>query len=646
MEKDDAKRLTGRDAQMKREIEEAVILEKELERKQRDEINRIVTELEEEELHRKGNIGQEDRRRQNEEERKGNKNVSKEDVSKMTDSEKKKKMSGKKIALTAGIMGAVAVGAAGGYFLVGLKYQNAFLPGTVINGADVSGMNINEAENAISTEINHYALAIKERGDKTEIITREEINLRAEFDGSLERILDDQNPNRWLPAKISGSNYEIETMMSYDENLLDERIRSLECLDETKVIKPANAYVGDYVSGEGYVIIPEKEGTELKEELVREKINSAIQNLKPEILLDEEGCYKEPQIKFDDPSLKERADNLNRYVKVKVTYKFGDKQEVLDGDTIRDWLVINGEDMDISFDSVKDYVQMLATKYNTAYRAKNLQTSYNQAVTIDRGSYGWRIDQASEAEALMAIIQSGESQEREPIYSQTAASHGENDYGNTYVEINLSAQHLFFYKNGQLVVESDFVSGNVARGFTTPPGAYPLTYKTRNATLRGQGYATPVSYWMPFNGGIGMHDAKWRGSFGGSIYRTNGSHGCINLPASVAKTIYENIEKGTPVLCYNMGGTESRTSVPSVAPAAPPAPPVPPAEETENASETPAEGTPEAPVQTEPGIPADPGNTGGGQETPPPVETPAPAGPGDQVGGGTQAAPSGPGAEM
>ena len=87
-------------------------------------------------------------------------------------------------------------------------------------------------------------------------------------------------------------------------------------------------------------------------------------------------------------------------------------------------------------------------------------------------------------------------------------------------------------------METDFVSGNESRGWATPGGAYPLTYKQRNATLRGEGYATPVSYWMPFNGGIGLHDASWRGSFGGTIYKTGGSHGCINLPPKAAKTIF------------------------------------------------------------------------------------------------------------
>ena len=134
---------------------------------------------------------------------------------------------------------------------------------------------------------------------------------------------------------------------------------------------------------------------------------------------------------------------------------------------------------------------------------------------------------------------------------------GQNDYGDSYVEINLTAQHLFLYKDGNLVVESDFVSGNLSKGHATPTGAFGLTYKTTDAVLRGEDYVTPVKYWMPYAGDVGMHDATWRNSFGGNIYKTNGSHGCINLPRSAAKTIYETIEQGYPVLVYTLPGTES-----------------------------------------------------------------------------------------
>lgn len=160
----------------------------------------------------------------------------------------------------------------------------------------------------------------------------------------------------------------------------------------------------------------------------------------------------------------------------------------------------------------------------------------------------------------MEILESGESQVREPVYFQKAASYDGSDYGNTYAEVNLTAQHMFFYKDGQMVLESDFVSGNQRRNFTTPPGIFGLTYKQRKAVLKGQGYASPVDFWMPFNGGIGFHDATWRGSFGGNIYKTNGSHGCINMPYAKAKELYDLVYTNVPVICYNLEGTESGKS--------------------------------------------------------------------------------------
>jgi lipoprotein-anchoring transpeptidase ErfK/SrfK len=99
-------------------------------------------------------------------------------------------------------------------------------------------------------------------------------------------------------------------------------------------------------------------------------------------------------------------------------------------------------------------------------------------------------------------------------------------------------------------VEGDVVTGNVSLNDATPVGIYRLKYKEKNATLKGEGYSSPVSFWMPFNGGIGIHDANWRSVFGGEIYKTNGSHGCINSPYNLAQTIFDNINAGTPVVCY------------------------------------------------------------------------------------------------
>ena len=207
------------------------------------------------------------------------------------------------------------------------------------------------------------------------------------------------------------------------------------------------------------------------------------------------------------------------YMDIRVTYCFGSKREVLDGSTIVQWLDTDHKG-DVTIDRskveeyVREFVRELSVKFNTAYCTKKLETSYGQVVSITKGHYGWMIDKKSETEALIGIIQSGASQEREPVYLQTAASHDGPDFGNTYVEMNLTSQHMFFYKEGKLLIESDFVSGDEAKGFRTPAGAYEITYKQMNATLKGKDYKTPIKYWMPFNGNIGMHDGYWRTSFG------------------------------------------------------------------------------------------------------------------------------------
>ena len=62
-------------------------------------------------------------------------------------------------------------------------------------------------------------------------------------------------------------------------------------------------------------------------------------------------------------------------------------------------------------------------------------------------------------------------------------------------------------------------------------------------------YESHVDYWMPFNGGIGFHDASWRNKFGGTIYQTSGSHGCVNLPPASVPAFYDMLYKGIPVIC-------------------------------------------------------------------------------------------------
>ena len=459
----------------------------------------------------------------------------------------------------------VLVGAVGGglYWHESLKYQTCFLPGTIVDGMDVTGKTASEVEDAITEQLKGYTLTINGREELSESITGESVGLYAEFDDTLEKAVAAQKPMNWGKYRFGKAVNEVNTdaLLHYSSEMLDEAVAGLSCMDKENMREPQDARISDYDSATGsYMIIKEDEGTELLEDKVKEAVATAIMSLAESVDLEEQGCYLAPSVTSEDEALKTACESMNRYVGAKITYKFGDRSETLSGNEIHNWLTVNGTSVGVSEAKAAEYVKNLASAYNTAYKPKTLKTSYGKNVTITTGSYGWKIDQTKETAALVSLIKNGEQTSREPEYSQKAASRSGNDYGNTYVEINLTAQHLYFYVDGKLLVQSDFVSGNAAKGWSTPAGAYALTYKQRNATLKGQGYATPVSYWMPFNGGIGLHDANWRKTFGGTIYRNKGSHGCINLPPAVAKTIYENISAGDPVLCYHLDGTESSST--------------------------------------------------------------------------------------
>lgn len=82
------------------------------------------------------------------------------------------------------------------------------------------------------------------------------------------------------------------------------------------------------------------------------------------------------------------AAEMNRYVGAVVTHTFGDAREVLDGDTISQWITVDGGNVTLDESQAAAYVKELAGKYDTAYKTKTLKTSYGKDVTISRGHYG------------------------------------------------------------------------------------------------------------------------------------------------------------------------------------------------------------------------------------------------------------------
>ncbi len=464
----------------------------------------------------------------------------------------------KKAGIAAGgIMAVIVV-----FYIIGTIYYNGHIfPRTKLSEVNLSNCTGDEVEKKLNALLDDYVLSVKGREQLDIQIHSKDVGLKYELNGFGDNLIEEQNPFLWVGNLFYSTELDNRFDITYDSGMLGEYVDSLECMQKENIVKPVDAYMSEYEKGKGYSIVPEVFGNEIDRDKFESVVDSALKNIEETVDIEEKGCYIEPQVRSDTKELVDKVSYFNSFVKAKITYTFGNEQVVLDGDTIYDWLIFkkNGK-IKIDETKVKAFVDGIGSKYDTIFRGRRFKTSYGREIEIAQGDYGWWMNRSEEVRQIIDLIKKGEVTDREPVYFQKAAQYGSMDYGNTYVEINLTAQHLFVYQNGNVVLESDFVSGKNTKDRKTPPGVYGITYKERDATLTGEDYETPVSYWMPFNGSIGMHDATWRNKFGSNFYKGGGSHGCINLPFFVAQKIYGIIEKGTPVICYYLDGTES-TSV-------------------------------------------------------------------------------------
>ena len=431
-----------------------------------------------------------------------------------------------------------------------------FVVGTIINGVPVSGMTTADAEAYIEGYFNGgYTLEIEDTEGVREAITDTSIGYTVDVTGDLEAILKEENDGGRVSGPGVEHRYTVDAVLKYDEAALRALLENMAFVKNAS--PTSDAYITPYEEGKAFSIVPEVQGTEIDMDKLMAEVKDALNSQTRLLKVENLDCYKTIQVTADNADLNQMCANLNRYKDINITYVFGDQQEILPGLEAVKWIDgVSGSTVQVNQQKVAEYVKYLADKYDTYGKPHTFTSTSGRQVSVN-GDYGWQINQAEEAVALTRMVQNGTNQTREPAYSRTAASRTGNDFGTTYVEVDMGLQHIYMYENGTLIAEAPIVTGNVAKGWTTPEGLYTLYYKERDRVLRGPkradgtySYESPVSYWMPFNGGIGLHDASWRGKFGGEIYKNNGSHGCINIPPKTAAVIFEHAYKGIPILCF------------------------------------------------------------------------------------------------
>lgn len=367
------------------------------------------------------------------------------------------------------------------------------------------------------------------------------------------------NNNALSLFKLNNKEFSISLsdIVDIDSSKVETIIYDIE-MSSGNEVESVSAYITYDETVKKYKIVDEVYGNIISENGL-ECLKSAFDSFDFKIDLTEIGFYQIPKITADSEELKSLLNTYNEYTDTVITYNFGGNKEIVDISVYGPWLKENlNEDGSLNVetpfyiddDLLGEYVSELNSKYTTLGMSRTIKTSTGETKTITTGDYGWWVNTSEMEEDIKTHILNRTSEEKDAIYRQKAVQYDDLDFGNSYVEVSIENQKLWMYVDGECIVETNVVTGNINNGNGTRKGVFSLTYKTRNAVLRGPGYESPVSYWMPFDGDIGLHDATWRSSFGGTIYKYNGSHGCVNMPFNAAKTVYENLGSTMPIIVW------------------------------------------------------------------------------------------------
>lgn len=437
------------------------------------------------------------------------------------------------------------------YFAIGFCYRKGFGPGTFINGVYCTGKSAEQVNEELKELYGKDSFSLQDAYGHTYIIGFDEVGLDVDYISQLKTIQSGQTPYLWITNLFDFRYRTLSPQIGLNEELLAEALEDCGIYRDNEQTQDV-----EILLEQGYVL---KDGTRdiLDENALKNLIIEALKADMTEI--DISSCYID--LPYTDQMLETLAlwEKVDAFQTCGIVYDMGDTFVELSPEIISGWIMLtekgdflldsNGE-LVLREEGIGEFLDALCAEYSTYGHAHTFQSTRGDIVTIEGGTYGNEIDRVAEEAYLKQAFLDGVEEVHVPSYTREAYVRGKNDIGDTYVEVDMTEQKLYYYEDGELLLETDVVTGNVGRRMGTPEGVSYVYSMQRNRTLRGPGYASFVKYWIPVIGNIGIHDASWQKEFGGEIYKTNGSHGCINVPTDAVSQLYEMLEIGVPVVMF------------------------------------------------------------------------------------------------
>lgn len=452
-------------------------------------------------------------------------------MSRVSKHKKRRQLKKKKIFMTVGIIAVV-------YFFGFFFFTTHYYPGTTVGSMKIGWRSEASARQYLKDKLSEITVTVEEP-EGEELITAVDAGLAYTDLKVLGQILNRQKGQIWFWQLKDKQDNEPLTLR-VDQEKLSVSIDALECMNPETPVESASATL-EYDAGQKEYVIKEGSlGNIVEKEHFLEGVSEAFLNGHSSISLKGPTYYKQPEYTSASQEVLDAQQILNGYLGGTITYKDGKQTEKLSRKEISQCLKCSPDfQVSIKRAKVKKFVKtQVAGTFNSVEGS------------IPKGLTAWKVDEEKEAEAVIKTIQSGKKEERKPIYATEGFDKTDSDIEKTYIDVNLSLQKMWYVEDGKVALSSDVVTGNTSTGHGTGTGLYRIAFKQRDHLMVK--YNSFVHYWMPYNTrvGIGFHDASWRSSFGGDIYRYNGSHGCINMPPANAEKLYSLISTGTLVYIH------------------------------------------------------------------------------------------------
>ena len=440
------------------------------------------------------------------------------------------------------------------YVGLAFYYRNAFEYGTWINSIYCTGKSIEEVNKELAGQFSYEGITVYDKEGSAYQIPAQDIDYQYDFAEALNLYLNRQNAWLWVDSFWKIRDEEIKPVIFYNKEKLESCFDGISCLQEDTGERELTIVK----TPQGYELRNERCGV-LDTGKAKAVIEEAINNTQPYVSLEEAGCYYDMELTEEMQDTKRQWEQLQELQDCHIVYQMGEDLIPIDASVVCNWILLKEDGgfalddtgaLQLREDAITEFIAKLAEQYDTVGCERQFSTTTRGVITIGGGIYGNKLDQEAETAYLTEAFLNKKEEVHTPVYLQSAMQQGKDDIGNTYVEIDMGEQMMYFYLNGELQVETPVVTGNTSRRMGTPSGVNYVYLKQTDRILRGEGYASHVNFWMPVKGNIGIHDASWRSKYGGTIYQTNGSHGCINTPYNAMVQIYEMVEVGTPVVMY------------------------------------------------------------------------------------------------